>query len=267
MDHTSMDEATALLATLEVTAPDAPTACAGWKAHELVAHLAAGAAEMADLTESVLAGRGDRATRGFTEREAPFIALADDELRDRLVTEALRLNAAVEALARTDPVLSVPFSERRMTASDLVMHGRSEAAIHRWDLVGDDAVGRDLLCQPELTVHAVSVLGTMLQGASESVTARVQAAGLAKLDARFGAPGQPDVVLIVDDDGARLEVDDACTGPTAMADADARLLALWGRRTPTRPVTWVGDDRRRGGLEAFLWPASAAARQASGVNG
>ena len=49
-----MDEATALILTLEQTPTDAPTACSGWTAHELVAHLAAGAAEMADLTEDAV---------------------------------------------------------------------------------------------------------------------------------------------------------------------------------------------------------------------
>src|SRR5262249_2219726 len=48
----AMDEATAFLDALDRTPPDAPTACADWTAHELVAHLAAGAAEMADLTEA-----------------------------------------------------------------------------------------------------------------------------------------------------------------------------------------------------------------------
>jgi uncharacterized protein (TIGR03083 family) len=253
-----MDEATALLLTLESTLADAPTACAGWTAHELVAHLAAGAAEMAELTEGVLGGLDDRATVGFAEREAPYVALADDELRNRLFTEALRLNAAVEALARREPHLCVPFAGRRLTSEDLVMHGRSEAAIHRWDLTGDDVVGRELLSQPELTVHAVSVLGSMLHGASESVSARVQAAGLAGLHARFGSAGHCDVVLIVDHDGARLELDDASDRPTVTADADTRLLALWGRRSAAGAVSWAVDDRRRQQLAAFLWPGPAA---------
>src|SRR5438874_1973944 len=83
----AMDEATALLLTLADTAPDAPTACVGWAAHELVAHLAAGAAEMAALVEDVAAGRPSRPTQGFAEREAPFRALADEELRARLLAE------------------------------------------------------------------------------------------------------------------------------------------------------------------------------------
>ena len=107
--HGVMDEATAFLSTLETTAPDAPTACAGWRAHDLVAHLTAGAAEMAELTEAVATGRDVRATRDFATREAPFVAMADDELRARLVAEAIRLGVAVDALGAT-PGLTVPFS-------------------------------------------------------------------------------------------------------------------------------------------------------------
>ena len=61
----AMDEATAFLSTLQSTAPTAPTACTGWTAHDLVAHLTAGAAEMADLTETVTSGHGERATADF----------------------------------------------------------------------------------------------------------------------------------------------------------------------------------------------------------
>ena len=56
-----MDEATAFLTAPDRTPPDAPTVCAEWTAHALVAHLAAGAAEMADLTEAAVAGEPARA--------------------------------------------------------------------------------------------------------------------------------------------------------------------------------------------------------------
>ena len=256
--HDAMDEATAFLTTLDATAPTAPTACTGWTAHELVAHLTAGAVEMAELTEAAATGRGERATRDLPGREAPFVAMDDDALRARLVTEALRLGDAVEALAAI-PGLTVDFSGRRVRAGDVTMHGRSEAALHRWDLAGDDDVSEELLAQPELTVHAVEVLNTMLQGAPEAVTARTTAAAITELRAGFAAPGQMDVVLVVDGAGARLELEEPRAGCCAGASPTTRLLALWGRRSPARTITWNTDDRSAGALAAFLWAGARAA--------
>jgi uncharacterized protein (TIGR03083 family) len=252
-DPVDMDEATALLMTLEATAPDGPTACAGWTAHDLVAHLAAGAAEMADLTEATLAGAPPRATKAFGDREAPYAALPDDELRSCLFTEALRLNAAVEALAAAGPGSAVAFSGRQLTAADLAMHGRSEAALHRWDLTGDDDISRELLAQPELTVHAASVLNEMVDGSAESVGARAAAADLHEVRLAFASPGQPDVVLVADASGCRFELDDPTASPVAIADPATRLLALWGRRTQLGPVTWSDDAAARAQLTAALW--------------
>ena len=246
-----MDEATAFLDTLDRTAPTSPTACARWTAHELVAHLTAGAAEMAELTEAVTTGRGERATRDFSAREAPYAAMADDDLRNRLVVEAIRLSTAIEALGAPGAPRTVPFAGRRLSASELVMHGRSEAALHRWDLAGGDDVSDDLLGQPELTAHAVEVLNTMLGDSPEAVTTRTTAAAITKLRARFAAPGQLDVVLVVDAAGARLELDEPRTTWGASTDPGARLLALWGRRSPTRPISW-----RKRTAHPEHWPPS-----------
>ena len=46
-----------LMTTLADADPAAPTACSSWTVHDLVAHLAAGAKENADLIEDALAGR------------------------------------------------------------------------------------------------------------------------------------------------------------------------------------------------------------------
>lgn len=249
-----MDEATALLRTLESTPPDHPTACPGWTAHELVAHLAAGAAEMAVLTEASCAGTHERPTRGFDEREAPFVALADDELRDRLFVEALRLNAAIDAMRVAGPSCTVAFSGRQLTAADLDLHGRSEAALHRWDLVGSDQVSTDLLAQPELTRHAVTVLNEMLDGSGESPRARAADRGVTDLRAAIAAPGQPDVVLVVDEEGARLELHDPVATPALRTDAATRLLALWGRRSATGGLEWTDDGPVAAQLSSLLWP-------------
>jgi len=248
-----MDEAIELVVTLEATAPDAPTACARWTAHDLTAHLAAGAAEMAELVEACVAGAEVRQTRDFADREGPYVALGDEDLRGRLVTEAVRLNMAVESLRAKGAGWTVAFSGRPLTAAELEMHGRSEAAIHRWDLAGNDAISRELLAAPELTVHAVSVLNAMLEGSQEAVSARAQAAGLGPLRAGFAAPGTEDVVLVVDESGARLVMDDPSGRPTATSDGATRLLALWGRHSPAGAVRWGPDDAVSRQLAAFLW--------------
>jgi len=252
-----MDEATAFLSTLQSTAPTAPTACTGWTAHELVAHLTAGAAEMATLTESVTSGRGDRATTDIAAREAPYVAMPDDDLRARLVVEATRLSAAIEVLQTTGQTVS--FAGRRLDSRALTMHGRSEAALHRWDVTGDDEVSQDLLRQPELTVHALEVLNNMLEASPEAVTRRGAAAGITDLRANFGAPGQPDAVLVVDGARARLELDEPRARCCAAADAATRLLALWGRRSATRLITWDAHERATGhALATFLWGVEPA---------
>jgi Mycothiol maleylpyruvate isomerase N-terminal domain len=247
-----MDEATAFLSTLQATAPDAPTACAGWTAHDLVAHLTAGAAEMADLTERAATGQAPRATRDFATREAPFVAMADAELRHRLVLEAIRLGVAIDALAPDGPASTVAFSGRRLSAAELTMHGRSEAALHRWDMAGDDDISEELLAQPELTAHAVAVLNTMVDGSPEAVTARTTSTAITELRANFAAPGQLDVVLVIDTAGARLELDEPRTPFCATADPATRLLALWGRRSAPRRITW-NEDGSTHPLATFLW--------------
>jgi hypothetical protein len=75
-------------------APDAPTACTQWTAHEVAAHLAAGVEECNGLVGDALAGRPTRDTRSFAEREAPYLALPDEKLRLRL-NEQLTLGVEV----------------------------------------------------------------------------------------------------------------------------------------------------------------------------
>jgi uncharacterized protein (TIGR03083 family) len=249
-----MDEATALLTTLTSTDPSAPTACTGWTAHHIVAHLAAGAAEMASHIEEALSGRGERATAHFADREAPFVAMDDEALRGRLLTEALRLNAATQELLESGT--TVLFSGRRMSAADIETHGRSEAALHRWDLCGDDDVGDELLEQPDLTEHAVHVLNAMIPGSGESPAIRAEAAGLSQSGRfEFGSPGQYDVVLVINETGASFELASPVESPLATSDPTTRLLALWGRRSPNRAIKWQGPEVAVDRFRRFLWGA------------
>jgi hypothetical protein len=104
-------ESLELMKTLADADPAAQTACSEWTVHDLVAHLAAGAKENADLIEDALAGRPARATRTFTEREAAFVAMPDEHLRQELIHESRRKLAAVQELSDRGPVATGrPFS-------------------------------------------------------------------------------------------------------------------------------------------------------------
>src|SRR6478752_8329638 len=132
-------ESLELMKTLADADPAAQTACSEWTVHDLVAHLAAGAKENADLIEDALAGRPARATRTFTEREAAFVAMPDEHLRQELIHESRRKLAAVQELSDRGPVATYQFTGRPFSAALAYTHGgRSEAALHRCDIAGDD---------------------------------------------------------------------------------------------------------------------------------
>src|SRR5262245_39947330 len=94
----TIDEVGAFVTTLLSTPAHRLTNCAGWTVHELIAHLAAGAAEEADLIEEHLAGAPERATRGFDEREQPLRDAPDRDVRDRFAIEGARLTGAIARL-------------------------------------------------------------------------------------------------------------------------------------------------------------------------
>jgi hypothetical protein len=132
----------------------APTWCTGWSAHEITAHVTAAAQERADLVDEHLAGKPARATRSWEEREPPFRAMPDAELREQLVEQAVRFETSVAALEEDDTIMYTGWA---MTAQRLRMHSHSEAVLHRWDLVGDDDVSVRLLSDPAMVTHAFAV--------------------------------------------------------------------------------------------------------------
>lgn len=160
-DHPERSEASALLTTLQHTPPSAPTACSAWQAHDIAAHLAAGAKEQADLIEHRLSGHGERQTRDFDEREAPFRAMDQDTLMGRPDDEIGRKARAYAALTQADDP-SIGFTGTRITKEKSETHSRSEAALHRWDITADDDVSKALLAQPPLAEHAGSKDGRPL---------------------------------------------------------------------------------------------------------
>jgi hypothetical protein len=251
-------ETQALMEALERVAPTSPTACGEWNAHDIVAHLAAGGKENADLIEAKLAGLPQRATRGFAEREAPFAALPDDELRRALVVEGQRKRTAIDSLAESDEPF-FEFTGRTFTVAQAKTHTRSEAAIHRWDLVGDDDLSEQLLSQVDLTAHAVDVLNS-LPSLFEAPGSRAEHAGLASdLRIVLRAPGTNDVIYGRTARGATFELANDCVGAAdAMVTTDAvnRLLTIWGRRSTERSLTIDTDSVAPELLESVLWPAA-----------
>ena len=133
------------------------------------------------------------------------------------------------AVLATEPDAVVPWSGRQMVAATFITHLRSEFALHRFDLVGDDQISISLLAQPELTDHAVVVLGRAL-------VARGAGRVIPNFTAVIAAPDGEDVAVVVDGDGPRLERSDLSLEPAVVGDSAARLLLLWGREP--------GDPRR-----------------------
>jgi uncharacterized protein (TIGR03083 family) len=260
--HPTMSPSTAasrsLLKAIDSLPPSAPTACAGWTAHEVVAHLAAGAKEVSDLVEERLFGGPDRPTKGFEEREAPFRSLHHDKLRDRLVAENRRKLDAYAALSAQRGDASIALTGTRMTASEMAIHSMSEAAMHGWDLVGDDDLSTELLGSADLTAHAVKVLNRMptLNESAQALTRRMLAAVGRPAIITLRSPPLPDVVLIACPDDGRLElVDQPRDSDASLTTTPAnRLLLLWGRLSTNWPIDLDGDPNITAQLSSVLWP-------------
>ena len=139
------------------------------------------------------------------------------------------------------------------------MHQRSEAVLHRWDLVGTDEIGNPLLAQPELTRHAVMVLNAFQRVLGESPTARARQAGVSALCITLRSPGHADVILEVAAGEGRFEVSEhgsAKSDALVTSDAAQRFLVIWGRRPSTRPITIEAETITQQTVASVLWPAA-----------
>ena len=233
-------EADAFFTALDRTSPNSVTACYGWTAHEITAHLAAAGLEVAMNLEAYGERRLVPPTRGFEEREAPFREMNDDLLRLELPKSITRMSSALDAVLTDEPDAIVPWTGRQMVVKTFLTHLRSEFAIHRFDLIGDDNVSKELLAQPDLTNHAVTVLGkVLLLRGSRPESLRFQAS--------IASPGVPDVTVLVDAEGSRLIRSEDATEPSLIGDSAARLLFLWGRKPddPSRLKAPGGPDMLR----------------------
>ena len=226
-------EAVAFAQILVATPPDRVTACNGWTAHELLAHMVAGGIEIATIVGAFLENTTIPPTRSFDEREANFRAIDPHVLRKAFLESGSGLTDLLAAMNERSEVATVPFTGWKMDAVTMITHVRSELALHRWDLAGDDELSFELLSQPEFAAHAVRSLNAFA-GLQESPAQRARASGLSSdFAVRLRTIDQPDVIATVQDGIGRLELADPVDGPALLMDAAARVLMLWGRR-PTQ---------------------------------
>jgi hypothetical protein len=235
-DHL-IDEGKEFVATLLAASPSQLTACEGWTVHDITAHLAAGSGEIADLIENHLAGGQQRATRLFEERERPYREMDDVALRERLFEQVARSINARQRLAEL-PDDVVLFTGRNMRAAEFTMHSRSERALHRWDIVGRDDVGWEMLTQPELTLHSLKIL-TKMPILAETLANRLQAANYHSGEFTVVLRSEPDddVTISLEDGVLSVGTHPLTDRPVdALLAPAARLLALWGRREPSAAI-------------------------------
>lgn len=215
-----LPEWSAFRAAIAEADPEQATACASWTVRDLVVHQTGNAVEHARILTAHLDRQPVPPTRSFEEREAPYRRTAD--WRGALETAVDRVARVVER-ALDEPEAWVPWTGRHMKAAWFGEHMRSELVLHRWDVIGDDAISTGQLAQPWMLQHAVEAVGTPLLRAG---AARM---GGEPFTGRLRVPDQPDVVLT---GGAEpgISLAEASGEADLSTDAAARLLLLWGRQ-------------------------------------
>jgi hypothetical protein len=240
-------EAEAFLTAVDKTAPEAVSACAGWTAHEIAAHVAGIAVEVIRHLEPYLQGDPVPRTRSFEEREAPLQVIEHPALLGRLDTAEERMRRLVGEVLDREPEAVIPWTGRRMAVAKFIPHLRNEHALHRWDIAGDDETSRRLLGDMELVDHSVGELGRILLVAGRAHDPDPDS----DFHVRLRADGQPDLRVIVENGTATLAwASDEADEPWVDIDAGARQLFIWGRRPD-----------HRGRLRSHLAPAGLARLQ------
>jgi hypothetical protein len=163
-------EADAFIEARQHVPPGVVSACTGWTAHEVTAHLTGIAVEISRHLVPHLAGTPVPKTRSFEERESPLQAMHDDELCQRLESEEQRARLLLDQALAQDPDAAIEWTGRQMALEKFWPHLRNEFAIHRWDLIGDDDVGAELLGQSDLTEHSVGFWARSSLDAAGSMT-------------------------------------------------------------------------------------------------
>ncbi|MFI5892108.1 maleylpyruvate isomerase family mycothiol-dependent enzyme [Actinoplanes sp. NPDC051513] len=213
-------EIDSFLEALQGVPPRSLTACDGWTAHEVVAHLVSGVELLSEQARAHLDGGPAPVVDDWAVRDLPYQAMDDAVLRRRLEAGERDMTKLLEQL---DPTAVIPGLGWGMPVGEIVLHMRQEFAVHRWDLVGDDDPGDEVLARPELLAHSVRML-------QESLLARGLSGRNDGFEARIRCPGQPDLLVEARDGKGTLALVDPGDGPAVHADPAARLLLLWGRR-------------------------------------
>jgi hypothetical protein len=224
-------EAEAFFTAIEVTAPELVSACDGWTAHEIAAHVTGNAVEIVRHLEPYLQGDPVPKTRSFEEREAPLRALAHADLLARLDRDEQRMRAVIADVLAREPEAVIPWTGRQMAVAKFIPHMRNEHALHRWDVVGDDSASRTLLAGSDLVEHSVGVLGAILLVAGRKHDPDPDS----DFRVRLRSAGQPDLLVTVERGNATLVwADDERDEPCVELDPAARELFIWGRRPDDR---------------------------------
>jgi hypothetical protein len=142
---------------------------------------------------------------------------------------------------------TIEYTGWTMTADVLRRHSRSEAALHRWDLVGDDSTSIRLLSDPQLTQHAMSAFANMpiLLEAQRWIDATFTSRPVRlRSDA-----DQPDI-LVTPGEGLTMVGRDDGPGVVLTMHPWERLQLLWGRvparfRDPQANAETVDDVLQR----------------------
>lgn len=221
-------EATEFLTALQDLPSSGLTTCDGRSVHSMGAHMAAAYEEVIRHVEAYADGRPLARTRTFEEREPPYRAMSPGELSKQVELNEERMRHTVEDLLEVEPDATMRWTGRMVKAKGFLSHLRNEAAVHRWDMVGDDEMSWRLLGQQELIEHSVNFVGAgplymrgMVAGAGRGrpISARLRS-----------TDEQPDVVIEVRGRALALGLAPQDGEPTATADPAARLLTLWGRK-------------------------------------
>ena len=227
MDDARSREATAFLDTMDSTPPTQISACAGWTAHEIAAHVTGIAVEVCRHLEPYLHGDPVPETRSFEEREAPLQALAHADLLVRLDAEETRMRRLVADVVARDADAVIPWTGRHMAVAKFVPHLRNEHALHRWDVVGDDEISRQLLGNDDLVDHSVGELGQILLAAGRKHDPDPDT----DFRVRLRSANSRDLVVLVERGTATLAWADDDTDDAAVEiEPAARHVFIWGRR-------------------------------------
>jgi uncharacterized protein (TIGR03083 family) len=233
----------AFAAAVQQRSPDAGTWCEAWTVRDIVVHQAGNADELGRVLAQHLSGIATR-TRPFSEREAPYRAMADADLWATFLHRLDQLSEIAQAAAERDPDTDVAWTGRTMKIGWFAEHMREELVLHRWDVTGDDTVARSDLGTSWMTEHSVRAVGRPLLARGAAQLA-VDSDG--PVEGRLRVAGCDDVLVRADADGTAIELVPP-EGPAAIeTDAAARTLLLWGRR-PLDPSRWrsgLGPEKLR----------------------